>query len=247
MTLGRQLEYHYRLSIKGPDRTVAGENLEGSRVTLLPLVMDYPCARLVMEWKNPMGKYFQLKGATHKYRELRLPRECLPILNDVVRTIHFVSRGIDIRDVDGNSLVNHGRDITLTLHEIDQALTENKSLRDGFIELWEFHTKLKFEDAFFGETNESSTVEPYYLASAFVPRLNQRPNLTFSLGKSGQGLFINRISKHIAASMPIQVGDLLWLINKFLEVYYPTGGRIDTCKPSIPNPPGTMVWPLLAE
>lgn len=175
--------------------------------------------RLVFKWQHSEQEY-DIKG-------LYLPRGCLPIFPGETRTIHFVPEGIDIRDSSGRSMSTSGiRRVTLPLSNLVSTLVDNP-LKTEFIQLWERETGLQCDDVLFS----ADIVQPATPDSALSHNVSQVIPKSFFTGRSepfdstqGQKkLKINKLQK----LLPFQPGDAGWLINRFLEQYYPNGGEVN--------------------
>lgn len=168
--------------------------------------------QLLLKWKNQDGEY--------ELEKFDLPNGCLPHVAGEVRTLHMRTEGLDICDPDGRSLgTNSYRRVTLPLSNL-LATLEGNPLKDKFLELWERHTGLNWEEALWAMTESSTTQAD---AVEVIPA---------SFFSGSRQLALTQVShreygkKSMAELLPFQSGDAGWLIDRFLKDKYPDGGTV---------------------
>jgi hypothetical protein len=221
------------------------ENFDGAEVTIVPWKNDDPSCTLILHWADNAGEMQHLEGHSRKRSELCLPPVCMPSHENDTRRLYFVTEGIDIRNGDGLSLRPSTLPCTVPLTQI--LLMLKSPIKEKFLELWTRHTGLTPEEAIWGAQNkkkqEVGGVGPVYPESAFV---GSRKNEPMEVGARGHQIAEAAEKKRINKYLPLQAGDALWLLHKFLQQYYPTGGVLDTSNPKI-FPRNESMWPKLQE
>lgn len=214
------------------------ESLEGVQVDVIAWRNDQASAALVLSWVDESGRTFALTGHSRDKFELCLPPVCMTTSKKDTRHIHFVQDGIDIRTADGRPLKAQGTTCTVPLSQVRLMLKGD--IQQAFIKLWERETHLDPEnsESVGNEAKQDASVlsGPYYPAEAFDPGPKGRKNQKLDVGSRGVTINEKKAVEHIKAYLPLQAGDELWLLHKFLTEQYPNAGRMDASNPNvIPN------------
>ena len=216
----------------------ANTNLNGHQIRVIPLVghkRGTDGAYLRLEWNDTAGK-------RHSIRRLMLPNGVLPTFADDARLIYFVHEGVDIRNANGTSLGSNSisRLVTMPLAGLTLALQGHVE-KDAFFELWQQQTGESFEDALFTDRDpaqQTSTADKIYPKSFFAGRSE-------GLDTGARKSAATRVLR-MQALLPLQPGDALWLLDRFLTQHYPQGGEINACNPAT-FPAADSVWTKLTS
>ena len=140
----------------------------------------------------------------------------------------FTRDGLDIRDEKGQSLGASGdRPVSIPLANLI-LLLQSHPLEKQFTHLWERETGLNASQILFGLGGQYLPVQcgnqKVYPENFFTDG-RSRPWKAWEYTKK-------KISQKLATILPIEPGDAIWLINRFMEEEYPRGGNPRLCKPS---------------
>lgn len=224
------------------------KSLEGCEVDVVPWVNVNQSATLKLQWADNQGIMWELTGHSRSRSEIVLPPQCMSTSRKDTRHIHFVEEGIDIRTSEGVTLKSDTNPCTLPLGHIRLML--KGELRTKFLELWSRETGLNADEAEFA-VQASRTVDfsttttgQHYPAEAFVPPSGSRSNQELNVGSRGHQITVKSEEKKIQAYLPLQAGDAMWLLHKFLQEQYPGVCKLDAGNPNVI--PGTdSVWTRL--
>jgi hypothetical protein len=145
-----------------------------------------------------------------------------------------VSGGLDIRDNTGASCGSrkpiasgHTKNETLPISSIILTMSERPEL-NLFLQHWE---EMTGEEVTVGGTSITyNQAEPFFPKSFFDQSRSKR-----ALPFSNKSLRTDDYKGHLSAlrkTLPANPGDLLWLLDRFLEAHYPNGGDIDMASSS---------------
>jgi hypothetical protein len=219
------------------------QKIHGQHVSVLPTGASGTRPALIFEWRDPQGDLHKLKASGDESQILLLPGVVMPLFVDESRSIYFLRQGIDIRDADGTSLRSTGDPVTVPLSSIFGGL--DNPMQAQLLALWSRETGFGVEEAVFAEyENVPDPLEGIfaYPASAFTGNRPGEPLRTLglmqALDSEPRGVAITNkfksyeqaMAKKIKAYLPIQAGDALWLVHRFLEETYPTGGIVDAAE-----------------
>lgn len=181
---------------------------------------------LHLSWEDPATNIIM------HLKDFFLPAECRPTFPGDKRYIYLLPHGIDILDDDGVSMAvaNTGKLCTLPLGLFPNTL-QDMAYKDAFIALWERETECIFTD----QLAQLAAVQGFKVELS--PKI-QREKLIPARYFAGQKRPFNTKVKGVDATakalrqeFPLAAGDSLWLLDRFLTVYYPKGGVIRLAAP----------------
>ncbi|KAJ9602454.1 hypothetical protein H2200_012996 [Cladophialophora chaetospira] len=213
--------------------TDPGERISGAEISLIPWKKTVANSVLLLHWADNEGAMQHLLGVGHPEDNIILSAGIMPMYAGEIRRIYFVPTGVDIRDSEERSLGARSPTIPLS----DVVLQLQDPIRSKFLQLWSRETGLDpateiSRPGIAADAAQVSGTGPYYPASAFNAR--SRPNEELRVGGTGRSFRPDTEKDRIRQFLPLQPGDALWLLHKFLEEAYPDDGAIvDTGNPNI--------------
>lgn len=206
----------------------------GTKIEVIPHESDEGLATIKagIKWRG-------LDGVIYVWEDFVMPKSAMPKKPGDKRYFVFVPNGIDIRDSMERSLgVAAGKKVTVPLADL-LNMVDFFTFKIEFWKLWEHQTGRKVTDIINTATGtETDSGTSSTLPVAFYR--GRQEALRIAVGvKRG-------LKEALAALIPIQPGDGMWLWWRFLEEEYPGEGELDTTNP-LAYRGMASVWGNLAE
>ncbi|KND03938.1 uncharacterized protein SPPG_01388 [Spizellomyces punctatus DAOM BR117] len=172
--------------------------------------------RVSLFWQDPDGSRLRIK--------LRVAQTLATVLPNDKRFIHFVDEGISIKDQNGRLMtISRGKETVIVKKTVFSLLEDG----DNLTRLWTHERTLLGHLA--PTPAGPSTTLPTAGPSTTLPTAG--PSTT--LPTKGRDAFRSRTKPEKVAefNLPLAQNDALWLLYKWLEQDYPTGGTFNAADP----------------
>ena len=223
------------------------DRIHGKEIYILPWKKTSSSATLTLHWADNQGVMQHLEDHGRHQKALLLPNEAMQMFEDDTRRIYFTPQGIDIRNTFGYSLSPKGSPVTSPLYDIMLQLDEHP-VKEKLLELWERETGLNRNSAIFPLSQPQVLLDgfPYFYPEDAFERTEKRDNEPLQVGARGHHISEKHEIAKIKDYLPLQPGDMLWLIHKFLEHWFPRGGLVDASNPNF-FPNCDTVWEQMSR